>query len=163
MIVNLYASSHTTTRFIHPSFVLLPCHPHISSTYPSYSIVQQESRYSPSLDIMPLPFILPSPLLLRTFLLVPSDHNHNPDLSPVSETPTYCPAKYPNLASLTLGSTPASVINAATITAQSCIPSTFLLKSVCVAAATVASKSKKMTYPLTRCHLYSFLALSSPP
>jgi hypothetical protein len=61
------------------------------------------------------------------------------------------------------GTMPISKIRAPTKTAQSWICSTFLLKSVCVARATVASIASRITYPPTRWYLYSFLALASPP
>lgn len=79
--------------------------------------------------------------------------------------PPFCtPSSYnPNFCFFTLGNTPMSTIPAVTMTAHSCIFSVPLLKSVCVAAATVVRLSTSSTYPLIRWYFHSAFALSTPP
>ena len=59
----------------------------------------------------------------------------------------------PSFCFLILGITPMSTRAAEMSTAQSLISRVVLLKSVCVAAATVARRKTKTTYPLILCHL----------
>lgn len=79
--------------------------------------------------------------------------------------PLFCtPSPYnPSFCFFTRGNTPMSTIPAVTMTAHSCIFSVPLLKSVCVAAATVARLSTSSTYPLIRWYFHTAFALSTPP
>jgi len=73
---------------------------------------------------------------------------HATFISPLSAS---APSPYnPNFCFFTLGNTPMSTIPAVTMTAHNCILSVPLLKSVCVAAATVVKLSTSSTYPLIR-------------
>lgn len=88
--------------------------------------------------------------------------DHTPTLSHAQPVQPYPSTQNPNFPTLTLAPNPTTTAPPATSTTQSRTPNT-PLNPVPVAAATVATHSPTSAYPLSRCHLYTPLALALPP